>query len=38
MASKKQRAVGIVVAILMIVSILIFALMPLMTATNMNYY
>jgi hypothetical protein len=36
MASKKHRTAGIIIAILMIGSILLFALIPLFTATGLN--
>lgn len=36
MASKKHRTAGIIIAVLMIASILLFALMPLMTANTYN--
>lgn len=38
MASKKHRAVGIIIAVLMIASIFLFALMPLLTATSGLYF
>lgn len=38
MASKRRRAVGIVIAALMIISIILFALMPLFTATQGTYF